>query len=221
MTHRAISITLAFAAVLAIAGFALASPTGRAEAHADPLEDLAAAANALESAISGGTAPTAAQIMALGNAGMAVEADASAHPECPTMSSLGSSAVATYMTIQGIYTGGGGTAPASAYSGQLTPLAAIGLEADELAALKQTPTPTATPTPTGTPTSTPTLTPTPTPPATATATAEPTAVAPSAADTGSAGISAVEAGGGLLLLGLVLATMIIVGGRLVTRRARG
>jgi len=42
MTHRAISITLAFAAVLAIAGFALASPTGRAEAHADPLEDLAA-----------------------------------------------------------------------------------------------------------------------------------------------------------------------------------
>ena len=216
MTHRAISITLAFAAVLAIAGFALASPTGRAEAHPDPLEDLAAAANALESAISGGTAPTAAQIMALGTAGMAVEADANAHPECPTMGSLGSSAVSLYMTIQSIYTGGGGTAPASAYSGQLTPLVAIGLEADDLAALKPTPTPT----PTATPTPTPTLTPTPTPPPTATPPPAPTAVAPSAADTGSAGISAVEAGGGLLL-GLVMATMIIVGGRLVTRRARG
>ncbi len=223
MSTRSISIILALTAILSIAAFAFASPTREAEAHADPLSDLASTAGAVADAISaGGAGPSTAQIMALGTAANAVVDDAPNHAACTTMASLGDSAVDVYEWLHAEYLASGGAATAATYSDHLTALEAIASEAEDLAAQKQTSTPTPTPTPTDTPTSTPT----PTPPATATPTATPTPpatatpAAPAAADTGSGGISSTEAGLGLLAFTAVLASMIVLGGRVATRRTR-
>ena len=219
MSTRSISIILALTAILSIAAFAFASPTREAEAHADPLSDLASTAGAVADAISaGGAGPSTAQIMALGTAANAVVDDAPNHAACTTMASLGDSAVDVYEWLHAEYLASGGAATAATYSDHLTALEAIASEAEDLAAQKQTSTPTPTPTPTDTPTSTPTPTPpataTPTPPATA------TPAPPAAADTGSGGISSTEAGLGLLAFTAVLASMIVLGGRVATRRTR-
>ena len=164
--------------------------------------------------------------MALGTAANAVVDDAPNHAACTTMASLGDSAVDVYEWLHAEYLASGGAATAATYSDHLTALEAIASEAEDLAAQKQTSTPTPTPTPTDTPTSTPTPTPaaaaTPTPPATATPTPPATATPapPAAADTGSGGISSTEAGLGLLAFTAVLASMIVLGGRVATRRTR-
>ena len=207
MSPRSISIILALTAILSIAAFAFASPTREAEVHADPLSDLASTAGAVADAIAaGGAGPSTSQIMALGTAANAVVDDAPNHAACATMASLGDSAVDVYEWLHDEYVASGGAATAATYSDHLTALEAIASEAEDLAAQKQTSTPT--------PTDTPTSTPTPTPPATA------TPAPPAAADTGSGGISSTEAGVGLLAFTAVLASMIVLGGRVATRRTR-
>jgi hypothetical protein len=220
MADRASSAILSIAAVLAIAVLTLAHSSGTAEAQIGPLEDVATVAGSLAGTISGGSAPSEAQIMALGIAGMALVAEAPSHPDCPELVPLGASAVSIYEALHALFLA---STPPAGYTVHLAALQTLADDADDLVAEKQTPEPTPTPTDTPTPTPTPTDTPTATPTPTGTPTATPTpgvsgaGGGPAAAETGD-GVSAAEAGSGLLLLGLVLATTIVVAGRALTRR---